>query len=243
MYIKLNAIDYTKVLPVVPGVQNREWIDKIDKNPYYYDLTMTMASQSGWEFRAPDEFEVEWNGGSRPEDTVVHSYLNETFIFYTGLGNGIVSFKTGYIVQTPDDYAIMVSGAPNFFKDGIVPLSSLYETNWSHIPMMINWKMLTPGKVKFKKDEPIGFMTVIPHKQIENFDLITDSLVTDFDLWNRYSSWADSKIHEDPYVEGITNGITKEKTKKYHVTSRKLKEFTKLESHDNIDETEENTDE
>lgn len=222
MSITFYSIDYTKSLPIFPGIMQRDWIDNAD-HLLYNDLTMTMANQSGWEFRAPDDFTIEWNGGSKPTDLCVHSYVKDAHLFYTGMGHGICSIRTRYVVKTEDDYSILVTGAPNFFVDGAVQLTSLIETNWTHMSFYLNWKMTRPGQVSFKKDDPIGFVTVVPHKQLESIEMNIDTLLADIDLYNRFIKWQQNELDVDPYREGIEDSVTLEKTQKYHIQNRELK--------------------
>jgi len=221
MNITFYSVDYTKSLPVFPGKIQRDWIDNAD-HLLYNDLTLTMACQSGWEFRAPDDFTIEWNGGSKPTDLCVHSYTKDAHLFNTGMGHGICSIRTWYVIKTEGDYSVLSMGAPNFFVDGAVQLTSLVETNWTHMTFYLNWKMTRPGKVTFKKGDPIGFITIIPHRQLENVELKIDSLMADLELYNRFLLWQQNALDIDPYKEGIENSETLEKTTKYHITNRSL---------------------
>lgn len=227
MEIKFYAINYNKALPIVPGKNKRDWIDKSDLK-FYKDLTFTMAHESGWELRSPGEFTIEWNGGKESTDLVVHSDIKDAHLFYTGMGHGICSIRAGYVVETPEDYAIYVTGAPNFFKDGAVQMTSVIESNWAHMTFFLNWKMTYPGKVTFKKDEPLGFVTVIPHRQLDNFELQIDTIMSNADLYNKHQMWTDLPYDGDPYTDGIENNITLEKTNKFHKLERQLKVVDKI---------------
>ena len=222
MNINFYAVDYKKCLPISHGIKQRNWIDDAD-HLLYNDVSLTLANQSGWEFRAPDRFVIDWNGGDKPTDLVVTSYTKDAHLFYTGMGHGICSIRTGYVVKTPEDYAILCTGAPNFFVDGAVQLTSLIETNWAHMTFFINWKMTRPGKVTFEKNDPIGFVTVVPHRQLENIEMKIDTLLADEELYNRFLIWQNAELEVDPYIEGIENSETMEKTNKFHITERELK--------------------
>jgi len=227
MKITFYAINYSKALPVVPGKNQRDWFDNTNLN-FYKDLSMTMANQSGWELRAPGDFTIEWNGGEKSTDLVVHSDVKDAHLFYTGMGHGVCSIRAGYVVQTPDDYAILVTGAPNFFKDGAVQLTSVIESNWAHMTFFLNWKMTFPGKVTFKKGEPLGFVTVIPHRQLDNFEMEIDTIMSNKDLHDKHMMWQDIPYDGDPYADGIENNITLDTTSKFHKIDRKLKVVDKL---------------
>ena len=215
------STDFLKSLSIVPGKMQRKWMDKHRK--FYEDLTMTMANESGWELRAPRDFTVEWNGGQNSIDLKVHTDLRDAHLFYTGMGDGICSIRAGYIVKTPPEYAILCSGAPNFFKDGATQLSSLIESNWAHMTFFINWKMTRPGSVTFYKDDPIGFISLVPHRQLENVSICIDTIMADAELYERYQIWNETLMDVDPYREGIKNSETLEKTDMFHVKQRALK--------------------
>lgn len=222
MKINFYAIDYKKALPIKYGVKQRNWIDNAD-HLLYNDIALTLANQSGWEFRAPDTFTIDWNGGDKPTDLSVTSFVKDAHLFDTSMGHGICSIRTGYVVKTPEDYAILAMGAPNFFVDGAVQLTTLIETNWAHMTFYLQWKMTRPGKVTFQKNDPIGFVTVIPHRQLENIELNIDTLLADEELYNRFLIWQRTELEVDPYKEGIIDSETLEKTDKYHITERELK--------------------
>jgi hypothetical protein len=227
MEIKFYAINYNKALPIVPGKNKRDWIDKAESS-FYKDLSITMANQSGWEFRAPGDFTIEWNGGEASTDLLVHSDVKDAHLFYTGMGHGVCSIRAGYVVETPEDYAILVTGAPNFFKDGAVQMTSVIESNWAHMTFFLNWKLTYPGKVTFKKGEPLGFVTVIPHRQLDNFELKIDTIMSNEDLYNKHLMWTDIPYEGDPYMDGVENNLTGEVTKKFHKKKRKLKVIDKI---------------
>ena len=218
------SLDYTKSLPIRPGVKDREWLN-VKTSGVYDDLTMNMACQSGWELLAPGDFTAEWKGNRETDSTLIHSSMKDAHLFHTGMGDGIFSIRTYYIVKTPPDYAILVTGAPNFFKDGAVQLSSVIESNWSHTSFTLNWKMTRPGTVKFKSGEPIGFITLIPHRQLDNYTFDIDTIYIDRDLYDRYENYEYSVDHSiDYYKEGISDVLTMEKTDGFHITDRKLAE-------------------
>jgi len=224
--ITFFSTDFLKSLPIVPGKMERKWMD--NKRDLYKDLSFTMANQSGWEFRAPRDFTVEWNGGSNSTDLRVHSDVRDAHLFYTGMGEGICSIRAGYIVRTPEDYSILCTGAPNFFKDGATQLTSLIETNWAHMSFFINWKMTRPGSVTFYKNEPIGFVTVLPHRQLDNFHMNIETLMADPELYERWQNWNETPLEVDPYKEGIEDSLTLGKTNKFHKLNRELKVIDKI---------------
>lgn len=221
--VTFYAEHYHRCLPIVSGRKERDWFDQSENRKFYDDVTFTLANQSGWELLVPEDFDIEWTGGDKPTDVIVHCLASEAYRFYTGMGHGVCSIRTGYVVRTPPDYAILCTGAPNFFKDGVVPMTSIIESNWAHVTFFVNWKMTRPGRVSFKKHEPIGFCTIVPHRQLESFELRVDSLKSNDDLYSKYMMWQNYSDGRDTYAMGIDNCLTDEKTSEFHITKRKMK--------------------
>jgi len=200
MDIKFYKLD-ERSLPIQAGKKDRDWFDSVEDQKFYYDLTLIMANQSGWVLKSTCDFSIEWNGGTKSTDMLVYSNTRDFGIFSTGMGHGICSVSTGYVIRTPEDYGILLTGVPNLFKENIHVMTSLIESDWTHTPYFINMKMTKPGKVDFKKNEPLGFVTVVPHKQLENFELQVDTILKDPELYKQYVEWSlgSTNHHKEPF--------------------------------------------
>lgn len=186
--IKFYSVN-ERSLPIRVGNKNRDWFAQ----DLYYKVDITSANEAGWEFRCPVNFTIEWNGGKRSDDLLIYTTADNAGYFYTGLGNGICSIHTGYVIQTPKDYGVLLTSFPNYYKENVHTMTSLVESDWVHFPYLINLKMLTPGKVEYKKGEPLGFATVVPYKQMENFECEVDTIMRNEELMSKYNDWLDGK--------------------------------------------------
>lgn len=179
-----------------PGRSERAWMDAHpDRHPYRC-LPLTMANSTGWEILCPMDIKIVWNGGPRKEDL---------FLFTTGDPNaissfadshfarGIVTFHTGHLFRTPPGWGLMAMGAPNYFKDGIAPLTGLVETDWLPFPFTMNWQMTRPGEVIFKKGEPFCFIVPIEHHKLEQIEPERKALRTNPQLMEDYHAWSNSR--------------------------------------------------
>lgn len=156
-------------VPLVPGSPDRDWMDQTTNRHAYRCLPLSMANTSGWDMLCPCGVTIEWNGGPRREDLIVTVDDPRHIEFAKShFAQGIVTMHSGYMFRTEPGWGILVTGTPNQVKDGIQALSGLIETDWLPYPFTINWKMTRPGKVRFEKDEPFGFITVLPHQRMED---------------------------------------------------------------------------
>jgi hypothetical protein len=53
-------------------------------------------------------------------------------------GHGVLTFTTGYMFRTSPGWALWARGSPNAFKDRIVPLEGVVETDWLPFPFTMN---------------------------------------------------------------------------------------------------------
>tara|TARA_B100001179_G_scaffold163060_1_gene119699 strand:- start:614 stop:1360 length:747 start_codon:yes stop_codon:yes gene_type:complete len=187
---------YSVAPQIVPGRSRREWMDAFtDRHPYRC-LPLTMANSTGWEILCPIDIEIEWNGGELAEAIQFRSSASEAEIAsFAGshFRRGIVTFHTGHLFRTPPGWAVWCNGAPNWPKDGIYPLSGLIETDWLPFPFTMNWQMTRPGKVRFEKDEPFCFITLVEHDKLETVQPQLRMLDDDEKLKEEFEAWKVSR--------------------------------------------------
>ncbi|ESQ75851.1 hypothetical protein ABAC402_07760 [Asticcacaulis sp. AC402] len=179
---------------IVPGRPDRDWMDEFHQRFPYRCLPLVMANTTGWEILVPVDFTVVWNGGPGKNDLVItcdeNPGYNMEHVCTSHFTHGVLTFHTGYLFRTPPGYAVWATGAPNFIKDGIQPLTGLVETDWLPFPFTMNWRMTRPGMVTFKKGEPFCFFQVIEHKKMDEIQPIIKGLDTDPELKKEFEAWA-----------------------------------------------------
>ena len=89
-------------------------------------------------------------------------------------------------------------------------MTTLNETDWQHFPYLIHLKMISPGRVEFKKGEPLGFVTIVPYRQMEHFECSIDTILRDEQLHARYLDW----LNGEPVVFSDKNVCIKKPKKK-----------------------------
>lgn len=181
---------------IIPGRSNRDWMDAFPDRQPYRCLPLSMANSTGWEILCPMDITIRWNGGAGKEaiqlttkgdPRAIPSFADSHF------QRGIVTFHTGHLFRTPPGWGIMTMGAPNFFKDGIAPLTGLVETDWLPFPFTMNWQMTRPGAVTFEKGEPFCFIVPIEHKKLEEIEPERKLLSTNPELEADFHAWAGSR--------------------------------------------------
>lgn len=177
---------------IVPGRPQRAWMDKFMARHPYRCLPLSMANTTGWEILSPMAFTLEWNGGLMQEDikmTPDRPHPDFHRLVSSHFSHGVVTFHPGYLFRTPPGFSMMVQGAPNHIKDGIQPLAGLVETDWLPFPFTMNWLFTRPGRVRFEKNEPFCFITLIKDRELETIQPVIRSLSSNPELRDQYEVW------------------------------------------------------
>ena len=222
-------------LPIKRATVDRQWMDDTPERFAYRCLPLNIANQAGWKFTLDDDIVISWNGGPRTEDIQIYQSKNR---FTSHFGAGIVTFHTGYIFKTYDDWSLWVRGVPNDIKDCIQPLDGIVETNWAPFTFTMNWKFTQPSKIKFPKGSDICFVTPIHLSTLENFDVEIDNIDNFPEFRDDYLAWSKSRSdfikmrketgYNGPGQRFYIRGEDSEKEKiapDTHKTKLKLKEF------------------
>lgn len=151
---------------IEPAPPLRDWMDAAPGRTPYRCLPMVMANQGGWVIRCPCNIVATWNGKDHP-DNLKLQFTDPpgptSAIALSHFGLGIVTFRFPWIFRTDPGIGLWVQGPSNWPKENTTPLQGLVETDWSHMPFTMNWKLTkrnTP--IFFLKGEPICMLTPYP---------------------------------------------------------------------------------
>ena len=184
--------------PMVPGSPDRDWMDAFaDRHPYRC-LPLVVANTTGWDILSPVSFTASWNGGPRmqdirldPDGDTTREQLDHWVVSH--FSGGVMTFHTGWLFRTEENWDIWVGGSPNLVKDGIQPLVGVVETYWLPFPFTMNYRFTRPGMVSFKKGEPICFIMPIPHSALDAVQPIVKPISADPELERQYRAWGASR--------------------------------------------------
>ncbi|MEO0466269.1 MAG: DUF6065 family protein [Pseudomonadota bacterium] len=224
--MQLDCYKIYEVAPeIIPARSQREWMDAFpDRHPYRC-LPLTMANSTGWEILCPIDVKIVWDGGPMESDiklfttgdpNALASFADSHF------RRGIVTFHTGHLFRTPPGWGVWATGAPNFFKDGIAPLTGLIETDWLPFPFTMNWQMTRPGEVIFRKGEPFCFITMMEHGRLEKIEPKLRMLSSNPDLVEEYEAWRDSRSDFNARLGKGEENAMKERWQRHYMRGQKV---------------------
>lgn len=181
---------------MVPGRPQRGWMDRFSERHAYRCLPLTMANTTGWEILCPFAFTAEWNGGRQAEDiklTPDRPHPEFKDFVKSHFTEGVITFHPGYLFRTSQGWDMICSGPPNLPKDGVQPLTGLVETDWLPFPFTMNWIFTRSGRVRFERGEPFCFISLTPHKVLDEVQPVQRSMASDPDMREQYNAWQRSR--------------------------------------------------
>ena len=177
---------------IVPGRPQRGWMDRFHDRHAYRCLPLTMANTTGWELLCPVGFSAEWNGGLMKEDITLkpdHPHPDFHEFAQSHFSHGVLTLMPGYLFRTGPGWDMWAAGPPNWPKDGIQPLAGLVETDWLPFPFTMNWLFTRPGRIRFEKGEPFCFITLTPHRVMDEVQPVQRSFASETELREQYEAW------------------------------------------------------
>jgi hypothetical protein len=186
--------------PIRPAGAKRAWMDDTAESFAYRCLPLNIANSHGWVLDCACDFTAWWDGGPDVSGVRIVSEAlaaREPFQHYgapfSHFGHGVLTFHVGCLLRTDPRVNLWVSGPPNEYKDGIVSLSGIIETDWAPFTFTMNWRFVRPNTVvAFRRGEPICFFFPLVSRhmmeatQPEFRDLASDpTLEQHYRVWQR----------------------------------------------------------
>jgi len=190
----------------------RDWMDDTYNKHAYQCLPMTVANVSGWELILQQDVVVEWDGTNNPPKVLEGETLNNRAVVIPSI-IGIMSFATGWAFGTEDGYSTFISGSPNYFIDGAVPLSATIPSFWWPDEFNMNWKITKINEpVIFPKGMPFMHFTIVKNDLLESVQFKVENLWDKPDLMDQRMSYGEAKMkknQEEPWtwMKGIKTGL------------------------------------
>jgi hypothetical protein len=201
----------------------RDWMDSMHDRHAYRCLPLNMANVSGWEILCNQGFEMTWTGGNAAADITIVPDEKDKYIDHLVSSHfcyGIATFHTGHLFRTPPGWAVWTTGTPNKFKDGIQPLSGLVETDWLPYPFTMNWKFTRPGTVRFEKDEPFCYVTLMRPKVLESITPSMKLLSDNDELFEEYETWRKARSTFNNMIEAGNPDAIREAWQKFYMRGK-----------------------
>jgi hypothetical protein len=178
----------------------------------YRCLPLSTANVSGWEIILQQDLVVQWEGGNTVP-TIIEGENYKGRVIANCNKIGMVDMHIGWAFGTEPGYDTWITGSPNYFVDGAVPLTASVPSHWWPDEVQVSWKITTVNEpVIFKGGEPFAFFTIYPNTLAQSVEFNVENLWDKPDLIDARMAYSEAKmkkLREEPWtwMNGIRTGL------------------------------------
>lgn len=159
--------DRGPVANIEPLSAKRDWMEATFDKHAYRCLPVTLTNQLGWAISFPEDITFMWDGQISTSGEHVKVLAGEKYV-QTGRGQATVSFETGLVFRTPENYSLLTYNVPNMFMEGISPYTTIISSSFFEGPLPVAWKVTKPFvPITIKAGQPVAAVFPISLTEIQ----------------------------------------------------------------------------
>jgi hypothetical protein len=152
---------------IEPLTGKRQWMDETAENFAYRCFPLSLSNQLGWSLSFPEDITFMWDGQISTSGEHVKVLAGEKYI-QTGRGQATVSFETGLVFRTPENYSLLTYNVPNMFMEGVSPYTTIISSSFFEGPLPVAWKVTKPFvPITIKAGQPVAAVFPISLTEIQ----------------------------------------------------------------------------
>lgn len=159
--------DNGPVANIEPLSAKRDWMEATFDKHAYRCLPVTLTNQLGWAISFPEDITFMWDGQISTSGEHVKVLAGEKYV-QTGRGQATVSFETGLVFRTPENYSLLTYNVPNMFMEGVSPYTTIISSSFFEGPLPVAWKVTKPFvPITIKAGQPVAAVFPISLTEIQ----------------------------------------------------------------------------
>jgi hypothetical protein len=163
--------DNGPVANIEPLSAKRDWMEATFDKHAYRCLPVTLTNQLGWAISFPEDITFMWDGQISTSGEHVKVLAGEKYI-QTGRGQATVSFETGLVFRTPENYSLLTYNVPNMFMEGVSPYTTIISSSFFEGPLPVAWKITKAFvPITIKANQPVAAVFPISLSNIQGSTL------------------------------------------------------------------------
>ena len=159
--------DNGPVANIEPLSAKRDWMEATFDKHAYRCLPVTLTNQLGWAISFPEDITFMWDGQISTSGEHVKVLAGDKYV-QTGRGQATVSFETGLVFRTPENYSLLTYNVPNMFMEGVSPYTTIISSSFFEGPLPVAWKVTKPFvPITIKAGQPVAAVFPISLTEIQ----------------------------------------------------------------------------
>lgn len=210
---KLTLLRTHQISPEIKQSRlKRDWMDNTYNKHAYRCLPLSAANVNGWEVILQQDIRLIWDGGN----TVPRIIDGDIFKGRT-IANcnkiGMIDFHIGWAFNTENGFDTWLTGSPNYFIDGAVPLTASIPSHWWPDEVQMTWKITKENQeIVFPAGMPFAFFCIYPNNLLPNVSIDVENLWDKPELIEARMAYGEAKmkkLKEEPWtwMNGIRTGL------------------------------------
>lgn len=164
------------VANIEPLSAKRDWMEATFDKHAYRCLPVTLTNQLGWAISFPEDITFMWDGQISTSGEHIKVLAGEKYI-QTGRGQATVSFETGLVFRTPENYSLLTYNVPNMFMEGVSPYTTIISSSFFEGPLPVAWKITKAFvPITIKANQPVAAVFPISLANIQGSTLIIKNI-------------------------------------------------------------------
>ena len=161
---------------IEPLSAKRDWMEATFDKHAYRCLPVTLTNQLGWAISFPEDITFMWDGQISTSGEHVKILAGEKYV-QTGRGQATVSFETGLVFRTPENYSLLTYNIPNMFIEGVAPYTTIISSSFFEGPLPVAWKITKAFvPITIKANQPIAAVFPISLTEIQGSTLTVKNI-------------------------------------------------------------------
>jgi len=149
----------------------RKWMDETANAHAYKCFPISVANGLGWGISFPEDITFIWDGISDTTPDHIKILAGEKYI-HPNRGNATISFNTGLIFKTSENYSLLSMPVPNQHISGVSPFTTLLSTSFYNSDLPCAWRITEANKeITIEAGTPVMAVFPLSLTNLQNTEL------------------------------------------------------------------------
>lgn len=174
--IKVSKVGNSKAV-LEQSSARRDWMDQTYDKHAYKCFPVSLANTVGWSISFTEDIEFIYHSDVQMQPDNIE-ILKGKDICTNVRANNTISFDTGLIFRTDQNMTMLSIAPPNYFIEGVEPITTLMSTSFYKYPFPIAWRVFKKDEIiRIPAGQPVINLLPISLKALEEIGMVIEDYV------------------------------------------------------------------